>query len=102
MLIFQQITISFMNWPGRLRQSATDVAGANAIAQKHGATVIDQRVTRSIHQLMVCHDRGWQHLFGRQSFNRLCALPTSNLLPEPIPLRYKTEAMVWGTVCRNG
>ena len=73
----------------------------NEIAKQNGATIIDQRVIRvtsSADCVEVETEDG--QIYTSEKALIACGAFTnfSNLLPEPIPLRFKTEAMVWGTV----
>ena len=77
------------------------LAAQNAIAQKAGGTVIAQRVVQvdpTADGVSVTTEDG--QTYSADKVLIACGAFTnfSNLLPEPIPLRFKTESMVWGTV----
>lgn len=73
----------------------------NTIAQQNGADVISQRVINVVSSadgVKVTTENGDK--FSAEKVLIACGAFTNfnNLLPEPIPLRFKTESMVWGTV----
>ncbi len=77
------------------------LAAQNAIAQKNGAVLIDQRVTgvtSSAQVVTVTTEDGTQYTADKVLVACGAFTNFNNLLPEPIPLRFKTEAMVWGTI----
>ena len=73
----------------------------NEIAKQNGALVVNQRVIgiKSTASGVIVETEDGSR-FSAEKVLVACGAFTNfnNLLPEPIPLRYKTEAMVWGTV----
>jgi sarcosine oxidase len=73
----------------------------NAIAQQNGAELINQRVIKvdsTADGVEITTEDGEKYSAEKVLVSCGAFTNFSNLLPEPIPLRFKTESMVWGTV----
>ncbi|MEM8863513.1 MAG: FAD-dependent oxidoreductase, partial [Chloroflexota bacterium] len=77
------------------------LAAENAIAQQNGATITAEqaiKTTSSADGVEIVTASG-EKLMAEKVLIACGAFTNfNNLLPEPIPLRFKTESMVWGTV----
>lgn len=76
----------------------------NVIAQQQGADIFNMQVVdvaSTAVSTIITTDTGEQ--FSGEKVLVACGAFTNfnNLLPQPIPLRLKTEAMVWGTVAEE-
>lgn len=77
------------------------LAAQNTVAKQHGAVVIDQRainVTATEHGVTVRTEDGTTHQADRVLVACGAFTNFGDLLPEPIPLRCKTESTIWATV----
>ena len=73
----------------------------NVIAQQQGANIVEERVvgvTSKADGVEVVTANGERFLANKVLVACGAFTNFNNLLPEPIPLRYKTESMIWGEV----